>query len=72
MERVLGDFQMLGSLVWLPERALNPRKFCCLEDCALPYPTQFFLQEVTVIVLPGHGYMEGESSGLFQKREGTK
>lgn len=45
MERLLGDFKMLGSLVWLPERALNPRKFCCLEDCALPYPTQFFLQD---------------------------
>lgn len=39
MERDLVDFQMLGSLEWLPERALDTRKLLCLEDCALPYPS---------------------------------
>ena len=51
-----------------PKKVLLPRRLCP----AIPNPILPTGLCRIVIALPGHGCMEGESSGLFQKGEGTK
>ena len=45
------------------KKTFMPRRLC---------PAIPFLQEGTVIALPGHGCMEGECSGWSRKEEGIQ